>query len=160
MMIRLDRLEEQLLGYLERNVLTKEMAEYTVDLFRLELEKRLQRMVEQNEDHQSELAKLRSERDSHRGEALRVARAIAASGHSPTLLELLAEAENKVAEVETRIEAQRPPDIKASTEGNPDLRLEVDSGSEELASECHTEDEDEASAACQRTGAHSRQARR
>ena len=53
MMIRLVRLEEQLLGYLEPHILTKEMAEYTVDLFRQELEKRLQRMVDQNEDHQS-----------------------------------------------------------------------------------------------------------
>ena len=80
MMIRLDRLEEQLLAYLERHILTKEMAEYTVELFRQELEKRLQRMAEANEDHQSELAKLRAERDLHRGEAQRVARAIAASG--------------------------------------------------------------------------------
>jgi len=99
MMIRLDRLEEQLLGYLERHILTKEMGEYMVELFRQELEKRLQRMVDQNEDHQSELAMLRAERDMNRGEAQRVARAIAASGHSATLLATLAEAESKMAEL-------------------------------------------------------------
>ena len=123
MMIRLDRLEEQLIGYLERHILTKEMAEYTVELFRQELEKRLQRMADENEDHQSELAKLRGERDQHRSEAQRVGRAIAASGHSPTLLGLLAEAENKIAELDLRIEAQRPPDIKASTQEIRDYAL-------------------------------------
>ena len=47
MMIRQDRLEEQLIGYLERHIFTKQMAEYTLELFRQESEKRLQRMVEQ-----------------------------------------------------------------------------------------------------------------
>jgi hypothetical protein len=37
-------------------------------------------------------------------------------GHSPTLLATLAEAEGKFAELDARIEAQRPPEIKASTE--------------------------------------------
>ena len=116
MMIRQDRLEEQLLGYLERHILTKEMAEYTLELFRQELEKRLQRMAEDSDAHQAELAKFRAERDQHRAKAQNVAQAIAASGHSPTLLATLAEAESKMAELDARIEAQRPPDIKASTE--------------------------------------------
>ena len=116
LMIRLDRLEEQLIGYLERHILTKEMAEYTISLFREELEKRLQQMAEQSEEHQIGLAKLRSERDQLRAEAHRIGRAIATSGHSPTLLTMLADAEAKIAELDFRMEAQRPPDIKATTE--------------------------------------------
>jgi len=115
-MIRLDRLENQLIAYLERHILTKEMAEYTVELFRQELEARLQRMAQQDEEHQAGLAKLRTERDQYRAEAQRIGRAIATSGHSPTLLTMLAESESKIADQDLRIEAQRPPDIKASTE--------------------------------------------
>jgi hypothetical protein len=37
---------------------------------------------------------------------------------------MLAEAENKVAELDARIEAQRPPDIKASTEEIRDYALQ------------------------------------
>jgi hypothetical protein len=99
------------------------MAEYTVELFRQELEKRLQRMVKQSEDHQSELAKLRAERNLHRQKPQRVANTIGESGHSTTLLATLAEAESKMAELDLQIEAQRPPDIKASTDEIRDYAL-------------------------------------
>jgi hypothetical protein len=69
----------------------------------------------QSEGHQSELAKLRAERDLHRGKAQRLADAIADQGHSAALLTTLAKAESKMAELDMRIESQRPPDIKAST---------------------------------------------
>jgi len=62
-------------------------------------------MAEENEDHQSELAKPRGEWDLRRGEAQRVADAIAASGHSPTLLATLANAENKISGLDMQIEA-------------------------------------------------------
>ena len=45
-----------------------------------------------------------------------MARAIAASIHSQTLLATLTEAESKTAELDMRIEAQRPPDLKAGTD--------------------------------------------
>ena len=61
------------------------------------------------------MSRLRVERDQHRAEAQRFGRAIGSSGHSPTLLSMLAKSENN-AELDMRIEAQRPPDIKTSTQ--------------------------------------------
>jgi hypothetical protein len=116
LMIRQDRLEEQLLAYLEKNILTEEMAHYTVDLFEAELNKRLTEMAEHSDQHQSMVQKFREESEAHRAEAERIGRAIAASGHSETLLNLLAEAEQKMADVQHRIDGHRPPDVKASVE--------------------------------------------
>jgi site-specific DNA recombinase len=111
-MIRLDRLEEQLLRYIESEILTNEMAAYTVGLFEQELNKRLDEMVAQSEDYKSAAENLRRERDGIRAKAERIVSAISETGHSTMLLKSLAEAEEKIATLEARIEAHRPPDVK------------------------------------------------
>ena len=110
--IRQDRLEEQLLHFIESEILTNEMAAYTVGLFEEELNKRLEAMAADSESYAGAVQKLRAERDEIRGEAERIGKAIAAAGHSTTLLKMLADAEERVASIEKRIEAHRPPDVK------------------------------------------------
>jgi DNA invertase Pin-like site-specific DNA recombinase len=110
--IRQDRLEDQLLSYIESEILTNEMAAYTVGLFEQELNKRLDEMAANSENYTSAVQKLRAERDEIKAEAERLVNAIAAAGHSAMLLKRLAEAEEKIATIEARIEARRPPDVK------------------------------------------------
>ena len=88
------------------------MAAYTVGLFEEELNKRLEAMAADSESYAGAVQKLRAERDEIKAEAERLVDAIAAAGHSAMLLKRLAEAEEKMAAVEARIEAHRPPDVK------------------------------------------------
>jgi hypothetical protein len=104
-MIRQDRLETQLLSFLQSEILTEEMAEYTVELFEKELNRRLSELADQYDSHESMLQSLRRERDQLKAEAERIAKAIATTGHSPTLLKLLADSEQKIAAIESRIDA-------------------------------------------------------
>jgi site-specific DNA recombinase len=115
LMIRVDRLEAQLLAFLESNILNREMAEYIVNAYETELNERLQEMAERSSEHQAAIEKLRAERDEVRAKAYKIGEAIATQGHSATLLGMLATAD-KIADIERRIEAHRPPDIKASIE--------------------------------------------
>ena len=70
-----------------------------MDLFEAELNKRLTEMAGHSDQCQAAVQKLRDERDELRAEAERIGRAIAASGHSDTLLKLLAEDEQKIASI-------------------------------------------------------------
>ena len=110
--IRQDRLEEQLIYYIESEILTNDMAAYTVGLFEEELNKRLDQMAADSDRHASAVQKLRAERDEIQVEAERLVKAIATAGHSAMLLKGLADAEDKMAAIEARIEAHRPPDVK------------------------------------------------
>ena len=114
--IRQERLEDQLLAALERQVLRPEMLEYTLSRFREHLQKRLDEVRKQGSACNSTLAALHRERRELQAKAKRVSEAIAEAGHSPTLLAHLASIESKLALVEQRIEAHRPIDVKA-TEG-------------------------------------------
>ena len=114
LMIRQDRLEEQLLSFLERNILTEEMVNFTVQLFEAELNKRLTTMADSSNEQNAGFNKLKADRDERRAEAQRIGKAIAAAGHSPTLLKMLAEVEAKVQDADRRIEVHKAPDIKTS----------------------------------------------
>jgi site-specific DNA recombinase len=112
--MRQDRVEEQLLAVIESRILTPEMLEYTLRRFQQELQRRLAEIRKQGSEHSSALSTLQAERDELQGQAKRLAEAIAAAGHSPTLLSHLASVEAQLAHAGQRIEAQRPVDLSAT----------------------------------------------
>jgi hypothetical protein len=78
------------------------------------LNKRLTAWADSSEERDAGFKKLKGDRDEWRAEAGRIGKAIAAAGHSPTLLSMLAEAEAKVQVADRRIEAYKAPDVKTS----------------------------------------------
>jgi site-specific DNA recombinase len=113
-MIRQDRLETQLLSFLQSEILTEEMADYTAELFEKELNRRLSELAYQYDSYESMLQSLQRERNQLKAEAERIAKAIATTGHSPTLLKLLADSEEKIAGIEARIDAPPAKSMKHS----------------------------------------------
>jgi hypothetical protein len=107
-------------------------------------------MAQENEQHQAGLSKLRAINSGRKpiGSG-------APSRHPPTADAMLGKAENKIAELDVRIEAQRPPDIKASTEEIRDYVLKSVARPQEcFFEERDTEDQSKARAACKRTCTH------
>ena len=113
--IRQDRLEEQLLGEIEKRILTPEMIQYTLQRFEQELQKRLAEIRKQA-GQSTQLAVLHKKRDDLQAQAGRLADAIADAGHSPALLSRLTTAEADLSRVEKEIAAYRPVDVAASVE--------------------------------------------
>ena len=114
--IRQDRLEEQLLAALESRIFNnRELLDYTIGRFRQELEKRLAEIQKRGADSAT-----RTQREAEKRElqlqATRVAEAIAAAGHSPTLLAQLASIEGQIRELDRHFETQKPVDLTASIE--------------------------------------------
>jgi site-specific DNA recombinase len=113
--IRVDRLEEQLVGYLEQRILTDEMAEYTVQIFEKELKSQVENLAKENSAHRANINSLVSERAQLNEEAKRIVNAIASAGHSRAMLAALAEIESKVARLDHFIEAKKAPPISVSS---------------------------------------------
>ena len=110
--IRQERLEDQLLGALEERLVRPEVTEYVLRRFREQLNKRLAGI--QREAASNSVASLRRTRKELRGQAKRLADAIAEAGHSPTLLQRLRSVESEIARVEGHMKAQKPFDPKAT----------------------------------------------
>ena len=113
-MVRVDRLEEQLLSYLEDNIFTPEMCTLAVDRFVLAVNKRLADIEQNNESYSSVLIALHAERDKHRADAERIVDAIVEAGHSTALITRLTASELKMTELQRRIDSLKPPDIKVT----------------------------------------------
>lgn len=116
LMIRVDRLEAQLLGYLEENIFTPDMCEVLIRRFEIALQKRISDIDQNSEKYSKALRDLQVQRDQHRAEAERIADAIAAAGHSKMLLDRLAAAESKMAEMQRRIDALKLAEIRVATD--------------------------------------------
>lgn len=114
LMIRYEILEQQMLAGLEARVLKPEMVEYAVMCFQKELERRLNEVKQRSTQQSCQDAKLRSEKERLNAQAANLADAIAASGHSPTLLRRLAEVEQKIAEGDRQLTAHKEFDVTAS----------------------------------------------
>src|SRR5260370_10576605 len=114
LMIRYEILEQQMLAGLEARVLKPEMVEYAVMCFQKELERRLNEVKQRSTQQSCQDAKLRSEKERLNAQAAKLADAIAASGHSPTLLRRLAEVEQKIAEGDRQLTAHKEFDVTAS----------------------------------------------
>lgn len=99
---------------LEAQVLRKEVADYVLQGFEEQLKKRLAEMQKKAGSFGSELETLSQEREELQGKARKLTEAIATVGQSPSLLSHLAALDMEVAQVDRRIAAHRPVDIKAN----------------------------------------------
>ena len=105
--IRRDRVEEQLLGALERRLVEPDMLDYMLKRFREQLDHRLEEIRRESD----RLPELHGERQRLEGQAKRIADAIADAGHSPSLLAQLSSIESRLAQILQQIEAHQPMDL-------------------------------------------------
>jgi site-specific DNA recombinase len=108
-MIRRDRLEEQLLSGLEQRVLKPEMINYAFTRFQTEVQRRLKQIKDEAMRAGSGLSALQQKRKALKGKAANVAEAIAAMGHSPSLLTQLGAIEGEIAKIDDQISSLNQP---------------------------------------------------
>ena len=114
-MIRQDRLEDQLLAGLTERVLRPEMLEYTFLRFSEELQRRLRQIQEESARAASGVNLLQERRRELKTKADNLAEAIAAMGHSPTLLSQLATMETQIARIDQDLaEINTPRDLEVT----------------------------------------------
>ena len=114
-MIRQDRLEDQLLAGLTERVLRPEMLEYTFQRFWEELQRRLRQIQEESARAASGVNLLQERRRELKTKADNLAEAIAAMGHSPTLLSQLATVETQIARIDQDLaEINTPRDLEVT----------------------------------------------
>jgi site-specific DNA recombinase len=112
-MIRQDRLEDQLLAGLTERVLRPEMLEYTLQRFSEELQRRLRQIQEESAKAASGVSLLQERRRELKTKADNLAEAIAAMGHSPTLLSQLATVETQISRIDQDLaEINAPHDLE------------------------------------------------
>ncbi len=112
--IRRERLEEQLLGEIERRVFQSEAMEYVLKRCQEELQRRIKEM--ERERANSNVDELRRQKDGLREQAARLAEAIGMGGDLPSLLQRLRSVESAIKKLEIAIEAYRPISMKVTTE--------------------------------------------
>jgi hypothetical protein len=103
MMIRRDRLEEQLLTGLEERVLKPEMIDYAFERFQGEVQRRLKELREAANNAETGVRAVQKKRQELKGRAANIAEAIAAIGHSPSLLAQLAVIESEIARMDDQL---------------------------------------------------------
>jgi site-specific DNA recombinase len=108
-LIRQDRLEEQLIDGLTTKVLRLETVEYLFERFVEQLEQRLDSLKKSSSTAAAELNGLEKQRDELQAKARNLADAIAAMGHSPTLLTQLSSVESEIAGLDNRIRQVNSP---------------------------------------------------
>jgi site-specific DNA recombinase len=99
-MIRQDRLEDQLLAALTERILQPEMLEYTLQRFSEEVQRRLRQIQKESAQAASGVNLLQARRRELKTKANNLADAIAAIGHSPTLLSQLAAIETEISKID------------------------------------------------------------
>ena len=100
--IRRDRLESQLLAALQERIWKPTLLDYAISSF----EREVRRRIAETRQKSDEKTLLR-ERDSLRGQAERIAEAIAQAEQSPTLLQKLRSIETQIEEIDRRRDLQR-----------------------------------------------------
>ncbi len=116
-MIRRDRLEEQLLMGLEKRVLQPEMIDYAFERFQAEVQRRLKEIRDAANNAATGVVALHRKRQELKGRAANIAEAIAAIGHSPSLLAQLAVIESEIAKLDDQMcSLNRPEELAASVE--------------------------------------------
>ena len=108
-LIRQDRLEDQLINGLTQKVLRPDLIEYIFQRFVQELQKRLQSLEQDSLKAASEVNELTTQRETLRSKARNIAEAIAAMGHSPTLLAQLSLVESEIEKLDCRLNANNKP---------------------------------------------------
>jgi len=112
--IRRERLEAQLLGALEERLLRPEVMAYALKGFTAHLQERLAQIRRRGAN--SSLTAMQRERRELEDKTAKLANAIEAAGHSPTLLARLASVEAEIERVDERIQRHKPVDLRATTE--------------------------------------------
>jgi chromosome segregation ATPase len=116
-MIRLDRLEAQLIAGLTERVSKPEVIEYALQRFQEELQKRLRDLQEQTLKAAGAVASIQNQRRELKGQAQNLGEAIAKMGHSATLLQQLAGIESEIERIDERLAlANQPLDLAFSLE--------------------------------------------
>ena len=102
-LIRQDRLEEQLISGLVEKVLKPDMLEYVFQRFVEELQRRIRDIEQHSLKAATEVDALRQKREELKAKATNLAEAIAAIGHSPSLLAQLSVVEAEIEKVDNRL---------------------------------------------------------
>ena len=119
-MIRKDRLEDQLLTEISDRILQPAMVDYALQGFQEQLQRRLKEIRDQADSAANGVQALQDKRQELKGRANNVTEAIAAIGHSSRLLAQLATIEAEIAKVGERLtEMNQPRDLAVSLD---DLR--------------------------------------
>jgi chromosome segregation ATPase len=112
---RQDRLEEQLLAGLTQKLLRPDMLEYAVQRFAENLQNRLKEIEEEQRSLASGITALQGRRAELKAKATNLAEAIAAMGHSPTLLAQLSAVERDIEGIDQKIaQTNTPKDLSLS----------------------------------------------
>jgi hypothetical protein len=112
LLIRLDRLEAQLLAGLEARVLCPAAVEYVVRRLQDAIESSRSSATKNVDSRSSELGPLHREKTDLNLQAQRIADAIAAAGHSPVLLRRLSQIEGMLVDVDRKIAASQSPKLE------------------------------------------------
>ncbi len=102
-MIRQDRLEAQLLQGLVARLLRPDMLEYALERFAAQLQERLRRLEEEAKRAAGGVQLLQDRREELQTKARNLAEAIAAIGHSPSLLTQLSVIERELERVDAQL---------------------------------------------------------
>ena len=113
--IRQDRLEEQLLTAIQTRITANpELLDYVLSRFEQELRGRFAELEKEATSSGATLAHLHAERRDVEAKAQRVTEAIADFGKSPALFSQLAALESQIEQMDRRIEAYKPVDVRAA----------------------------------------------
>src|SRR6185437_7245903 len=122
LMIRLDRLEAQLIAGLTERVSKPGVIEYTLKRVQEQLQKRLRDLQEQTLKAAEGVTTLQDQRRELKGRAQNLGEAIARMGHSVTLLQQLAEIELEIGRIDEQLAfANQPLDLAFSLESIRDF---------------------------------------
>lgn len=122
LMIRLDRLEAQLIAGLMERVSKPAVIEYALRRFQEQLQKRLHDLQEQTLKAADAVRDIQSQRYELKAQAQNLGVAIAKMGHSATLLQQLAGIESEIARIDERLAlANQPLDLAFSLESIRDF---------------------------------------
>lgn len=114
-LIRQDRLEEQLIAGLSEKVLRPEMIEYLFNRFVEELHKRLRSLEQENLKAAADLDNLQQKRNELKEKANNLSEAIVAMGHSPSLLAQLPKVESEIEKIDRQaIQPEKPKQFATS----------------------------------------------
>lgn len=116
-MIRLGRLEAQLIAGLTERISKPEVIEYALLRFQEELQKRLRDLQEQTLKAAGAVASTQNQRRELKGQAQNLGEAIAKMGHSAPLLQQLAGIESEIERIDEHLAlANQPLDLAFSLE--------------------------------------------
>jgi len=125
-LIRRDRLEDQLLDGLTNRVLSPAAVDFALKHFQIQLERRMKELREQADNAANGIAALQGKRQELKMQVDRVTDAIATIGHSPSLLSKLGAIEAEISRLDDRLaEMNQTRDLSLSVDGLRSFLAEI-----------------------------------